>query len=136
MCTVIHLVVVCVAVMMVVSGAPSSGQPDGCGERGQRPCPSDSRYCDTWCEYPKDSGRFKCCDLVPDTTPKPKPECPKDPRRPEDCSKPQTFGGRTGTRSSAPPPTRCFSYHDCPSGLGCCYDACLGKTCKHPAQSG
>ena len=46
----------------------------------QRPCTTTTnrpiivRYCDTWCEHPIGSGRFKCCDQVPDpkTTERPK----------------------------------------------------------------
>ncbi|CAL4089382.1 unnamed protein product, partial [Meganyctiphanes norvegica] len=143
MSMVVHLVVVWMAVLLV-SGAPQYGQSDGCGLWWQRPCPSESRYCDTWCEYPMDSGRFKCCDIVPTGPRTPELECPIDPRRPEDCNIFQVIetGARSGFRGTnyfappLPPPTECFSYYDCPSGLGCCYDACLGKTCKHPAPIG
>ena len=27
---------------------------------------------------------------------------------------------------------RCYRNSDCPSDLLCCYDACLGQTCKNP----
>ena len=47
----------------------------------QRPCKTTTnrpmlvRYCDTWCEYPIGSGRFKCCDQVPDPTTTETPKC-------------------------------------------------------------
>ncbi|CAL4059137.1 unnamed protein product [Meganyctiphanes norvegica] len=129
--SVVYLVVVSMA-LLVASAAPQSGHHGGCGAWWQPPCPTTrappGRYCDTWCEYPRGSGQFKCCDQVPDNNGQ--LECPKDPRKPGDCNKPAAFGG------SAPPPSRCYRNSDCPSGLHCCYDACLGQTCKHPVRSG
>ncbi|CAL4104556.1 unnamed protein product, partial [Meganyctiphanes norvegica] len=73
-----HLVVMSMAVL-VVGGAPQFGYygTPGC-DYSFMPwfCPTSSttraptgRYCDTWCEHPRGSGQYKCCDQVPDTMP-------------------------------------------------------------------
>ncbi|CAL4110436.1 unnamed protein product [Meganyctiphanes norvegica] len=118
---VVHLVAVSMA-LMVVNAVHPWLQPI-CPV-----CPSTretrSSYCGTWCEHPKGSGHVKCCDEVPDENEL--MECPVDHRKAVDCNKPKALADLILK------PTRCFRNGDCPSGLWCCYDACLRQICKHP----
>ncbi|CAL4122940.1 unnamed protein product [Meganyctiphanes norvegica] len=105
------------------------------------------KNCNEWCKLADQTSKgctvFTCCDPPPKMMcpmckkcPKcqkcPKLECPEDRRNRGSCMSAMPNMTMTVDMNH---PMRCYNNCNCDPGYWCCYDACLGQTCKKPVPA-